>query len=114
MFNWIVVPVRNSLHYTKAALPTFLAQDIGNVRVLILDNDSTDGTGAWARSQDGVLYWHRRPPLSVAASWNLCLKWLFGEQRQERVLVSNNDVSLRPDTYRLLDADGGPFVTAVG
>lgn len=112
--NWIVVPVRNSLHFTKGALPTFLAQDIGNVRVLLLDNDSTDGTGAWARAQNDVLYWHRRPPLSVAASWNLCLKWLFGEQRQERVLVSNNDVLLRPDTYRLLVEDGGQFVTATG
>ena len=112
--HWIVCPVRNAVRYTKAALPTFLAQDIGDVRVLILDNDSTDDTCHWARAQEGVLYWHRRPPLSVAASWNLCLKWLFGEQRQERVCVINNDVLLRPDTLRLLDEDGGQFVTATG
>ena len=30
------------------------------------------------------------------------------------VLVCNNDVVLRPDTYRWLVADGGGFVTAVG
>ena len=32
----------------------------------------------------------------------------------EHCLVVNNDVLLRPDTYRLLLTHGGPFVTAVG
>jgi hypothetical protein len=35
-------------------------------------------------------------------------------KKSEYVLVVNNDIELRPDTYRHLVADGGGFVTAVG
>lgn len=113
--NWIVCPVRNALPFTKAALPTFLAQDIGDISVLLIDNDSSDGTTEWARSEPGIsVFWHRRPPLSVAQSWNLALGWLFRWQRVDYALVVNNDVELRSQTYRMLVEDGGPFVTAVG
>jgi len=40
------------------------------------------------------------------------LRWAFSKGA-EHVLVVNNDVLLRPDTYRLLVADGSLFVTAV-
>lgn len=114
--NWIIVPVRNGLEYTRAALPTFFAQDIGDIAVLFIDNDSTDGTGEFLRAQEGVLYHHQNPALSVAASWNKALQFLFedGHGAPPYVLVVNNDVELRPDTYRQLVADGGLFVTAVG
>jgi hypothetical protein len=54
------------------------------------------------------------PPLSVAESWNKGLTILFEDTPNEHVLVVNNDVELRPDTYRRLLEDGGDFVTAVG
>lgn len=120
--NWIVCPVRNGLQYTQAALPTFLAQDIGDVAVLFIDNHSTDGTTHWLRSMDGhrhVFVRRKNPPLSVAASWNYGLGLVFEARqnpkpRHEYALVVNNDVLLRPDTYRRLVEDGGQFVTGVG
>lgn len=118
MTNWIVCPVRNSLHYTKAALKTFLAQDIGNVSVLLIDNASEDGTAQWTWSLGRGVYPVRfDPPMGVAASWNLHLRFIFarvGCPPLDYCLVVNNDVLLRPDTYRLLVEDGGLFVTAVG
>lgn len=113
--HWIVCPIRNGIHFTREALPTFLAQDIP-VKVLFIDNNSHDGSGEWLRAQQDVLYWHRRPGLGVAQSWNLALKWLFGElgMKAEHALVVNNDVLLQPCTYRLLLADGEDFVTATG
>jgi GT2 family glycosyltransferase len=113
--NWILVPVRNGVGYTKEAVKTFLKQDIGNVKVLLIDNDSRDGTAEWARSQHPmVITVGRKPALGVAASWNFGLKLLMDTLDVKRVLVVNNDVKLSLDTYRLLDEDGGEFVTAVG
>jgi GT2 family glycosyltransferase len=115
--NWIIVPVRNGLHLTRAAMKDFLAQDIGGVRVLVIDNASTDGTAQWLTALDERVHTiHNDPPRSVAASWNQGLRWVFGEPGEAGAwaLVVNNDVRLRPDTYRQLLADGGGFVTAVG
>ena len=113
MTQWILCPIRNGLHYTKEALKTFFAQDIGEVSVLFINNDSQDGTARWLNTV-GVCSIYMNPPLSVAQSWNYGLRWLFGPMRVNYVLVVNNDVKLRPDTYRHLVEDGGPFVTGVG
>jgi GT2 family glycosyltransferase len=114
--NWIICPVRNNLSLTKEAVRTFRAQDIeGGVHILIIDNGSTDGTGRWLSTQRDIFTLMNRPGMSVAASWNRGLEFAFESFPQELyALVVNNDVELRPDTYRHLVADGGPFVTAVG
>jgi GT2 family glycosyltransferase len=109
--NVIVCPVRNGLHYTREAMKTFLAQDVPDLSVVFIDNASTDGTTDWLKTQDCFVF-HNTTPRSVAASWNAGLRWAF-EHGAETCLVVNNDVLLRPDTYRLLSEDGGLFVTAV-
>jgi len=113
--NWIICPLRNGLHLTRKALPTFLAQDIGDVRVWFIDNGSTDGTREWLWSltDPRVEVTIFSSPKSVAATWNYGLSHLFGNGT-EYACVINNDVELRPDTLRHLVADGGPFVTATG
>ena len=114
MDNWILCPVRNNLALTKEAMRTFLAQDIGNIRVLLIDNASSDGTFDWAQSLPNNVFIARMdPPAGVGESWNRGLEHIFGEGA-EHALVVNNDVELRPDTYRWLLEDGGGFVTAVG
>lgn len=113
--NWILCPIRNGREMTRAALRTFLAQDIGDVGVLFIANAPDDGTlemlSAYFDPRVHVSY--RNPPLGVAASWNAGLKWIWAQGAQY-ALVVNNDVELHPQTYRLLVEDGGPFVTAVG
>jgi GT2 family glycosyltransferase len=114
MSAWIICPVLNGFHYTRDAVADFLAQDIGNVEILIVANSPTDGTLEWLRTQPrNVHVMHLTPPRSVAYSWNRALEYVFG-LGEEYALVVNNDVRLRPDTFRLLVEDGGPFVTAVG
>ena len=115
MINPILCPVRNGLNYTRAALPTFLAQDCGDVHVYFVDNASTDGTREFLNAQDTKIVHttHQTPPLSVAKSWNFGLRWLF-ENGAEHVLVVNNDVELRPDMYRELLAADLLFATGVG
>ena len=111
--NWIICPVRNGLHLTRAAMEDFLDQNIGDIAVLLLDNDSTDGTAQWAATLGPAVHTSRVADRGVAASWNFGLRWVFGRGEQY-ALVVNNDVRLRPDTYHHLVDDGGEFVTAVG
>src|SRR5438876_2132247 len=111
--HWILTPTRNNLHLLKRAVVTFRAQDIGDVRIMIINNGSTDGTGPWLHSQHDIFAVHYPGRgLSVAASWNRGLEKLF--QKNDHVFVVNNDTELHPSTYRYLFADGGEFVTAVG
>ena len=112
--NWILCPHRNSLHLTRPALASFYAQDIGNLFILLIDN-SDEGISRWLPndSEADLGIWHSRPPRSVAESWNAGLRWIFA-QSEDYVLVVNNDVELRPDTYRRLVEDGGEFVTGIG
>lgn len=116
MANWIVMLCRNNLNFTKKALESCLAQDIeGDVKVRVINNGSTDGTSEWLESLDDwrVFPSHHFPGKSVAKSWNDELRELF-KSGYPHVLVVNNDIVLRPDTYRRLVEDGGGFVTAVG
>lgn len=115
MNNPILCPIRNGVAYTKAALPTFLAQDCGDITVFFVDNESSDGTREFLNAQTtaNIKVSHQTPPLSVAASWNFGLRWLFANGA-EHVLVVNNDVELRPDMYRELLAANLPFATGVG
>ena len=83
------------------------------MNLLIIDNESTDGMGAFFHTRDDIGYIYFDPPKSVAASWNYGLQFFFSHG-YEHVLVVNNDIELRPNTYSRLLADGGGFVTAVG
>lgn len=113
MISWILVPVRNGLHLTRKAVKTFLAQDLPGVRVMLINNDSSDGTLEWARTlHPQVVTITKTPGLSVTESWNKGLSLLF-DAGAEHVLVCNNDVELLLETYRLLLEDGGAFVTGV-
>lgn len=114
MFNPIICPVRNNLHLTRKAVASFQSQDIdGGVHIIVVNNASTDGTSQWLQMQRNVAQMYHDPPLAVSASWNRALDHVFG-MGAEYALVVNNDVVLRPDTYRHLVEDGGGFVTAVG
>lgn len=113
--NWAVVLAYNNVHLTKAAVASLQAQDIeGGVQVLVIDNCSKDGTGAWLDSRPDLYTLRLTTQDSVAGCWNRALKWLFVEHGVPYALVTNNDVVLRPDSYRWLVADGGVFVTCVG
>lgn len=115
MINWILVPACNNVHLTKRAIKSFLRQNLPAVRVLLIDNATQDGTREWARTMyPRVVTLTKTPALSVAAAWNLGLTVLFEGTGNPWVLVVNNDVELRPETYTMLTADGSEFITAVG
>lgn len=125
--NWIVTLTRNNLELTKRAIESFRAQDIGDVRILVVENDSSDNSANWLASQDDLTVIYNKPQAGVAGGWNQALRWLMNPKwdtsskppmplppMADYVLSCNNDVVLHKSTYRWLVEDGNGFVTAVG
>ncbi len=116
LMNLIIMPVVAGLSMTRDCVKSLLAQDIGEVRVLAIDNGSQDGVGSYLRTlpsrQVTLLTKHHRVGLN--ALWNECLTMAFDSLKLDEALVVNNDTVLHPCTFRLLRDDGGLFVTAVG
>ena len=108
----ILIIARNSLHLTKLAVRSALAQDI-QCDVMVINNASEDLTAQWLRPKKDVIAVNYTTQLSLAACWNRGLKTFFDAGVHE-VLVINNDVEISPNTYRLLQLTSYPFVTGVG
>lgn len=107
--NPVVMLCRNALQLTKNAVRSVMEQDIP-IQLHVVDNDSQDGTTEWLQ-----MFVHHletfRPAQGVSSGWNFALEGIF--RKSDHALVVNNDVVLRPDTYKALLNDGGEFVTAV-
>ncbi len=110
----IVMPVYNCKTLTQIAVETCLAQDIGPVRVLCGLDRADDGVAEWLRTQHPRVQSVTMLGRGVSAIWNGLLEYAFETLNAPCVLVVNNDIRLRPDTYRRLANDGGAFVTCVG
>lgn len=102
--NLIVLTCRNNAALSRACLPTLLNQSV-TTDVLIVDNASTDGTAAWARSEQSrnprIHRMNYRDTVSVAQMWNDALKWCWSKG-VDMALCVNNDVELMPETFEIL------------
>ena len=113
--NLIIVPVVVGRNMTKRCIKSLLAQDIGDVHVIVIDNGSEHCSAmlrAMQTLQMSIVTNVTRQGLNQV--WNKMLGYAFDKQHLPHVLVVNNDTVLREDTYRMLRDDGGLFVTAVG
>ena len=110
MSNPVIIPVHNALPLTRLALKSLRKQTIP-VSILIVDDGSEDETRL-AMLAESVSFVRSPQPKGVTWAWNTGLDYYF-RSGCEHVLVVNNDVQLRPDTYELLLADGGDFVSGI-
>lgn len=110
--NLAIVPVRVSIAMTKACLQSLHEQDLPTT-ILAVDNGSIDGCSQYLRSTGVELITYPRA-IGLSRLWNNALSMAFDHMGLPYVLMVNNDTVLRPDTYRWLVADGGPFVTGIG
>lgn len=112
-YNWALMLTYNLLSFTRDAVATALEQDVP-MRLLVMDDGSTDGTINYLRTLHPKVQLVTYKGAGVSYLWNRGLAYLFDTHEVPYVLVLNNDIRLRPDTFRLLAADGGQFVTCVG
>lgn len=114
MDNWVLIPCHNNSALLNEGLKSILAQDIGNIRILAVNNASKDNVPFVLQNLNNEhIVINRYPQLGVSGTWNFGLQYLFGEMEATRVLIVNQDVELRPDTYRTLDEQNKPFVSAI-
>ncbi len=106
----VVVVARNNLALTKLAIRSVERQDCPT-EILVVDNASSDGTKQWLRTKSLTTI-SAPEQWSLAKCWNAALASLW-RAGWTKALVCNNDIELRPDTVKLLNAHGGEFVTCV-
>lgn len=88
----IVIPLFNQLTYTKICLESLKATVGERVRILLIDNGSTDGTVEYLADCTGVSVISNPANLGCAGAWNQGVR----ESDSEWVVILNNDVILAP------------------
>ncbi|MFD2784663.1 glycosyltransferase family 2 protein [Hymenobacter rubripertinctus] len=110
---YLVIPVFNRKEFTRACLESLRVQTNPAFRVVVVDDGSTDGTGAMLRTEfpevlieegDGNLFW--------TAGVNQGIRRALAEGAS-RVLTLNNDVLTAPDFVAQMLATAEEHPTAV-
>lgn len=67
----VALPVRNGMPYVKACIHSILGQTWPHFELLVLDNQSKDGTVEWIESLNDprIRIWKADRPLSIVESW---------------------------------------------
>lgn len=67
----VILPVRNGGQYVKECVNSILGQTHPHFNLLVLDNDSTDGTLEWIRSiqDDRIVIYPSNETLSIEKNW---------------------------------------------
>ena len=94
----VVLPVRNGAAYLAEAIGSVLAQDLAPLEILVVDDDSTDGSAGIAERAGPLVRVLRRPALGAGAARNFGAReargawlafldaddrWLPGKQRRQ-------------------------------
>jgi GT2 family glycosyltransferase len=112
MDNWVIIPCHNNSALLLEGLKSIMGQDI-EVKIFAINNGSKDNV---AQVLMGLGLEHivvnAYPQYGVGGAWNYGLEYLFS-CGAARVLVVNQDIELRPDTYRTLIEQDRDFVTCV-
>ncbi len=67
----VILPVRNGGEYVKECVSRILAQSFTDFDLLVLDNNSTDGTLEWIQSvsDNRIKVYPSQMPLSIEENW---------------------------------------------
>src|SRR5205085_1064171 len=67
----IILPVRNGGEYLKECVDSILGQTLQDFNLIVLDNQSTDGSADWIRSlkSENIVLHESQTSLSIEESW---------------------------------------------
>jgi N-acetylglucosaminyl-diphospho-decaprenol L-rhamnosyltransferase len=88
----IVIPLYNQLDFTRICLESIRATTPRGVEVILIDNASSDGTGAYLANLSDASVISNGQNLGCAGAWNQGAQAAAGEW----VVILNNDVILAP------------------
>lgn len=108
---YFVIPVINCLDMTKDAIASIKCSK--SYSIILIDQDSNDGTEEWGRSMDtfngskenqpenmkDFIYIKNSPKIALAAAWNQGVKRAFEDPECKYVALPNNDVIFHPKTW---------------
>jgi GT2 family glycosyltransferase len=80
--------------------------------ILVIDNHSSDDTSHWLRAKAGLIKIYFPETISLASCWNSGIA-ILRSISPSPILIMNNDIEIKPWTYRVLREQGKPFVTGV-
>lgn len=88
----IIIPLYNQLAYTESCLESLRDNTPGEVEIILVDNASSDGTGAFLSDQKGLTVISNEQNLGCAGAWNQGVNAASGEWS----VILNNDVLVSP------------------
>lgn len=89
----VVIPIHNQLHYTRLCLESLASHARHDLRLILVDNASSDGTAEYLASVDGATVIRNSTNLGCAGAWNQGVEAAAGA---EWIVVLNNDVLVPP------------------
>lgn len=120
----IILPVRNGGNYLKECVHSILAQEYSDFNLIILDNNSNDGTSEWIESlkESRIIVYRSEESLGIENNWGRIRQviknefitlighddiLLPGYLREMNELINKHpDASLYQAHYEFIDATG--------
>lgn len=101
---YVLIPVFNRLQHTRRVLECLRAQTcVGNMRIVVINDGSTDGTLEFLDSQSDVATLHGDGSLWWAGSIDLGLRYVLANAcTSDYVLFLNNDTWFLPEYLEIL------------
>src|SRR4051812_3261361 len=102
---YIVIPVFNRLHFTKACIQSLLSQSYKNFKIIVVDDGSTDGTSEYLKKHysevivvpgNGNLWWTGATNAGVEKALQL------STSENDFILTLNNDLVVKENYLQAL------------
>ena len=95
----IIIPVFNRINETKKIISNLRDQDTcEKIKILIIDDGSTDGTSQWLSSQKDLFLLRGNGKLLWGGAINLGINYIIkNHPSDEWILLINNDVEVKKD-----------------
>lgn len=113
----IIIPVFNRINETKKIISNLRVQNTSeDIKILIIDDGSNDGTSEWLRLQEDLFFLKGSGKLLWGGAINLGINYIIkNHPSDEWILLINNDVEVKKDYVdNLLKIAKKNFPAAVG